>query len=80
MKNPHAIQEMWVQCPDWDSPLEEGMVTYSTIHTWRMPWTEEPDRLQSIGHKELDMTKVTEHTHRHLDFTDLWSDSCFSNS
>ena len=56
------------------------MVINFTIHTWKIPWTEEPDRLQSIGHKELDRTKVTEQTHRHLEFTNLRSDSSFSNS
>ena len=41
-------------------PLEEGMPTYSRILAWQIPWTEEPGRLQSMGHKESDMT---EHTH-----------------
>ena len=30
---------------------------------WKIPWTEEPDRIQSIGHKKLDMTEATYHTH-----------------
>ena len=37
--------------------LEKGMATHFRILAWRIPWTEEPGRLQSIGHKELDMTK-----------------------
>ena len=40
--------------------LEEGMATHSRILAWRIPWTEEPGGLQSIGRKELDMTKATE--------------------
>ena len=32
-----------------EDPLEKGMATRSSILTWRIPWTEEPDRLQSIG-------------------------------
>ena len=42
-------------------PMEEGMATHSSISAWRIPWIEEPGGLQSIGHKELDMTKMTEH-------------------
>ena len=33
----------------WEAPLEEGMATHSSILAWRIPWTEEPDRLQSTG-------------------------------
>ena len=33
----------------WEDPLEESMVTHSTILAWRIPWTEEPGRLQSLG-------------------------------
>ena len=40
--------------------LEEGMATHFRIFAWRIPWTEEPGGLQSIGRKELDMTKATE--------------------
>ena len=32
-----------------EDPLEEGMATHSSILAWRVPWTEEPDRLQSMG-------------------------------
>ena len=35
--------------PGLADPLEEGMATYSSILAWRMPWTEEPDGLQSMG-------------------------------
>ena len=43
--------------------LELEMITHSSILTWKTPWTEEPGGLQSIGHKGLDMTLATEHTH-----------------
>ena len=39
--------------------LEEGTATHSSILAWRTPWTEEPGRLQFIGHKEPDRTEVT---------------------
>ena len=35
--------------PGWEDPLEKGMATYSSILPWRIPWTEEPGRLQSMG-------------------------------
>ena len=38
-------------------PLEKGMATHSSVHTWRIPWTEEPGGLQSKGRKELDATE-----------------------
>ena len=40
---------MWVGSLGWEDPLEEGMATHSSIFAWRLPWTEEPGRLQSIG-------------------------------
>ena len=41
-------QEMWVRFLGWEDPLEEGMVIYFNILAWRIPWTEEPGRLQSM--------------------------------
>ena len=40
---------MWVRSLDQEDPGEEGMATHSSIRAWRIPWTEEPARLQSIG-------------------------------
>ena len=37
VKNPPAMRETWVQSLDWEDPLEEGMATHSSIHTWRIP-------------------------------------------
>jgi len=37
--------EMWVQSLGWEDPLEKGLATHSSIHTWRIPWAEEPGRL-----------------------------------
>ena len=39
----------WVRSLDWEDPLEKGMPTHSSILAWRIPWTEEPGRLQSVG-------------------------------
>ena len=44
-------------------PLEKGMATHSSVLAWRIPWTEEPGRLQSLGNKESDLTEETLHTH-----------------
>ena len=42
-------EEMQVQSLGWEEALEEGMATHSSILAWRIPWTEEPGRLQSMG-------------------------------
>ena len=47
VKNLPAMQEMKVQTLGWEDLLEEGMATHSTIHAWRIPWTEEAGGLQS---------------------------------
>ena len=41
--------------------MKKGMATHSSILAQRIPWTEEPGRLQSMGHKESDTAEVTEH-------------------
>ena len=49
VKNLPAMWETQVQSLGWKDPLEKGMSTHSSILAWRIPWTEEPGRLQSIG-------------------------------
>ena len=44
---------MWVLSLDWEDPLDKGMATHSTILAWRIPWTEEPSRLQSMGSQRV---------------------------
>ena len=46
-----ATRETWVQSLDWEDPLEDGMTTHSSILAWRIPQTEEADKLQSSGRK-----------------------------
>ena len=48
------MQETRVQFLDWEDPLEKEMATHSST-AWRIPWTEEPGGLQSMGSQELDM-------------------------
>ena len=49
VKNLPAVQETWVPFLGWEDPVEKGMATYSNILAWRILWTEEPGRLQSMG-------------------------------
>ena len=44
-----SAQETGVQLRVWEDPLEKGMATHSSILAWRIPWTEEPGELQSMG-------------------------------
>ena len=45
---PPAMQEMWVQSPGGEDLLEEGMVTYSSVLIWRIPWAEEPEATERV--------------------------------
>ena len=49
VKNLPAMRENLVQSLGWEDPLEKGMATLSSILAWRIPWTKEPGRLQSMG-------------------------------
>ena len=49
LKHLPAMRETWVQFLGWEDPLEKEMATHSSILAWRIPWKEEPGRLQSMG-------------------------------
>ena len=59
------IQNVFISGPlflrslGWEDPLEEDMAAHSSILTWRIPWTEEPGRLQSMWSHRSDMTEAT---------------------
>ena len=57
VQNPLAVQETWVQSLGQEDPLEKEMATHSSILAWRIPWTEQPGGLPSMGSQELNMTK-----------------------
>ena len=59
VKNLPAMQEIWVRSLGREDLLEKGMATHSSILARRIPQIEEPGGLQSMGHKELNMTKAT---------------------
>ena len=65
VKNRPAVQETQVQSLGWEDPLEMGMATHSSILAWRIPWTEEPGGLQSMGSKKIFHSfKQAWHKHR----------------
>ena len=53
VKNLPVRQETWVQSLDWEDPLEKRMATQPNILAWRIPWTEELGRLQSMGSQRV---------------------------
>ena len=48
-----TMRETWVQSLGGEDPLEKEMVTHSSILAWKIPWTEEPGRLQSMGSQRV---------------------------
>ena len=59
VKNLPARQETWVGFLGQEDPLKEGMATHSSILAWRIPWTEEPGGLQSMGSQTVRHESVT---------------------
>ena len=57
VKNLPVMQEMWVRSLGREDPLEKEMAAHSSILAWRIPWTEEPGGLQSMGSQESDTTQ-----------------------
>ena len=53
VKNPPTVQEMQVQSLGWEDPLEKGMATHSSVLAWKVPWTEDSGRLQSMGSQRV---------------------------
>ena len=53
VKNPSAVQETQVQSLGQEDPLEKEMTTHSSSLAWKIPWTEEPGRLQSMGSQRV---------------------------
>ena len=53
VKNPPAMLETWVWSLGWEDALKKGTATHSSILAWKMLWTEEPGRLQSVGSQRV---------------------------
>ena len=60
LKNPPAMQEIWVQSLGQEDPLEKEMAIDSSILAWRISWTEEPGGLKSVGLQRVGRDLVTE--------------------
>ena len=60
------MQETWVQFLGQEDPLGKEVTAHPNILAWKMPWTEEPGGLQSMGHRESD---ATEQVHTYIDTT-----------
>ena len=65
-------QEMWVQSPGQEDSLEKEMATHSNILAWKIPWTEEPGGLQSMGSQRAGHNWATE-------LTDIYESNFFLN-
>ena len=74
VKNPPAMWETWVWSLSGEDPLEKGMATHSSILAWRIPWTEEPGRLQSMGSQRVRHDWVV------FTFTLSFLKTCLNNS
>ena len=53
VKNPPAKQETQVRSLGWEDPIEKETATHSSILAWEMPWTKEPQGLQSMGSQTI---------------------------
>ena len=53
VKNLPVMQETWVQSLGWENALEKRMPTHSSILAWKIPWTEDPGRLQTMGSQRV---------------------------
>ena len=53
VKRLQAMQETWVQSLGLEDPLDQEMATHSSTLAWKIPWTEEPGRLQSMGSQRV---------------------------
>ena len=56
VKHLPTMRETWVRSLGQEVPLEKEMATHSSILAWEIPWTEEPEEIQSMGSQELDTT------------------------
>ena len=67
VKNLPAMWEIRVQSLSWEDPLEKEMATHSSILAWKIPWTEEPGGLRSMGLQSVG------HDNTHLSFLHVFS-------
>ena len=75
------MKEMWVWPLSWEDPLEKEMATHSSTLVWKIPWTEEPGRLQSMGSQRVRHNWVTKQQQQLTRESDehWWWLSCHKN-
>ena len=66
VKHLPTMQETWVQSLGWEDPLEKEMATHSSIHAWKIPWTEEPSGLHTVHGVAKSRTRLSNFTSLHL--------------
>ena len=54
VKNLPSMKKTWIQSLSWEDPLKKGMGAYSSIPVWRIPWAEEPGRIQSMRSQRVE--------------------------
>ena len=62
VKRLSTMQETWVWSMGWEDPLEKEMAIHSSTIAWKIPWTEEPGRLQSMGSQRVGHDRATSHS------------------
>ena len=67
VKYPTAMQETQVRSLGQEDPLEKEMAAHSSVLAWRIPWTEDTSRLQSMGSQRVRHNLATEHTYMQRD-------------
>ena len=72
------LQETWVWSLGWENTLEKEMTTHSSILAWRIPWTEEPGKLQSMGSQRIRHEWATKHSTKTKASVDAGSSTSFN--
>ena len=72
VKNPPVMQKTWVWSLGGEDPVEKGMATYSSILAWRIPWTEEPGKLQFMGSTKSQTRLRDSHFHFQRDYMSIF--------
>ena len=79
LKRLPAMQETWVRSLGQEDPLEKEMATHSSTVAWRIPWREEPDRLQSMGLQRVghDWVTLLSLSMQNMTFKNILNMTCF---
>ena len=78
VKNLLAVQETWVWAMGQEDPLEMGMATHSSILAWRIPWVEEPGKIQSMGSQRVQYDWATNPFTFTKNYWTIYSPFCFT--